>query len=169
MARVLVVPASMYQIYPTLVTPGASSSMRSFSPSKLTMGRSPAAVSVRRTTNSWVLVPELVTAKVTFPATAAAEDRWMNIWVGEVSPSAAVTVFVPPGGGGVVAAGRAASVLQPPGPPEVVLWLHAGRTSARPASATSPLRAARSSLPGARRCGTSRVDRRRGKTCTGKL
>src|SRR6266508_601715 len=78
---------------PTLVTPGASSSMRSDSPSNDTMGRSPAAVSVRRTTNSWVLDPSFDTENVTGPWGAVAEDRWMYISVGEDSPRATVTAL----------------------------------------------------------------------------
>src|SRR6266511_779111 len=135
MFRVAVVPAFMSPVSPTLVTPGPSSSMRSFSPSNDTMGRSPAGVSVRRTTNS------LVTAKVTGPSAAVAEDRWMYISFGEVSPRPTVTAPGAADGGADGAAdgdglGKGASVVGPPCPDE----LHAGRNMARPASAKSAVR-----------------------------
>src|SRR6266511_4334964 len=119
MFRVAVVPAFMSPVSPTLVTPGPSSSMRSFSPSNDTMGRSPAGVSVRRTTNSWVLDPSLVTAKVTGPSAAVAEDRWMYISFGEVSPRPTVTAPGAADGGADGAAdgdglGKGASVVGPP-------------------------------------------------------
>src|SRR6266508_6615735 len=131
MFRVAVVPAFMSPVSPTLVTPGPSSSMRSFSPSNDTTGRSPAGVSVRRTTNSWVLDPSFDTENVTGPWGAVAEDRWMYISVGEDSPSATVTALEGWDGAGL---GSAASVLHPPGPVDELAVVHAGRKRARPAS-----------------------------------
>src|SRR4029450_13347182 len=97
MGRAVVVPGSMSPVSPTLETPLASSSIRLASPSKETMGNESAGVFVARTTHSWVLVPSLVTTKVTLPDGAAVADRWMYMWLWSVSPRATVTGVEPLG------------------------------------------------------------------------
>ena len=64
--------------------------MRLASPSKDTIGKTPAGVSVRSTTNSCVSVPELVTRNETWPWGAYGWDRSMNMWVASVSPRVTV-------------------------------------------------------------------------------
>ena len=83
--------------------------------------------------------------KVTWPAGAVGEDRWMNIWVGEVSPSSAVTtasarrrgpeVHVHPGGvvPGQVADHRVVAGLEV----DVSIWVAPG-VRAAPVSAHRP-------------------------------
>src|SRR5437773_1630203 len=120
------------------------------------MGMLAAGVSVWMTTNSWVSFPWLVTKKVTLPAGAEATDRWMNIWVGEVSPSPATTMSALAAPGPVEATGdafgRGASVLKPPAvlaPVELVQPARdsraatAARTKGRPRAAPMAV-----SLPG---------------------
>ena len=87
----------MSPVSPTLVTPLASSSIRLASPSKLTIGKEAAGVSVASTTNSCFLVPLLVTRNDTLPWGAKGWDRSIAMWVASVSDSPTLTGVDPVG------------------------------------------------------------------------